>query len=401
MARYQVIEATGRADEPPASFPPSYNTAQIEQLRTLVTCEPGEHVQIPVRAPWTGEVIGSVPHCDVADVQLAGTRARAAQRRWAALSYRQRAEIVLRFHDLLLARQNTILDLMQLETGKARKHAIEEVLDTANVARHYAFHGERHIRSRRRRGAFPLLTTAWEHHHPRGVVGVIAPWNYPLTLAISDALPALLAGNAVVLKPDSQTPFTALSAVSLLYEAGLPRDIYQVVTGDGPITGPLLIDAVDYVTFTGSTATGRIVARQAAERLIGCSLELGGKNAMVVLPDADLDRTVAGAIHGCFASTGQLCISIERLYVHASIYERFAKRFVAATRRLRVGPGFRYHMDMGSLVSHRQLDTVVEHVEDAIAGGAHHSRRRNRRYAALRRGNLRPCRRTLPVHRGR
>jgi acyl-CoA reductase-like NAD-dependent aldehyde dehydrogenase len=150
----------------------------------------------------------------------------------------------------------------------------------------------------------------------------------------------------------------------------LPRDIYQVVTGDGPITGPLLIDAVDYVTFTGSTATGRIVARQAAERLIGCSLELGGKNAMVVLPDADLDRTVAGAIHGCFASTGQLCISIERLYVHASIYERFAKRFVAATRRLRVGPGFRYHMDMGSLVSHRQLDTVVEHVEDAIAGGA-------------------------------
>jgi succinate-semialdehyde dehydrogenase/glutarate-semialdehyde dehydrogenase len=146
--------------------------------------------------------------------------------------------------------------------------------------------------------------------------------------------------------------------------------VFQIVTGDGPTTGPLVIDAVDYITFTGSTATGRTVARQAAGRLIGCSLELGGKNAMIVLPDADIDRAVAGAVHGCFASAGQLCISIERLYVHDTIHDRFVERFVNHTRRLRIGAGFDADIDMGSLAGERQLNTVREHVDDAIARGA-------------------------------
>jgi acyl-CoA reductase-like NAD-dependent aldehyde dehydrogenase len=156
-------------------------------------------VERPVHAPWTDEQIGTVSECSPADVQAAVARARHAQPAWAALPFRSRAQIILRFHDLVLQRQHEVLDLMQWETGKARRHALEEVLDTAIVARYYAVHGEKMLRSRRRAGALPLLTATWEYHHPRGVVGITTPWNYPLSLAATDAIPALLAGNAVVI----------------------------------------------------------------------------------------------------------------------------------------------------------------------------------------------------------
>jgi succinate-semialdehyde dehydrogenase/glutarate-semialdehyde dehydrogenase len=339
------------------------------ELRRYVAAHAGG--DRPVLAPWTGEQLGAVPECSPAETQAAVERARHAQPAWAALPFRRRAQIILRFHDLLLQRQNAVLGLMQWETGKARRHALEEVLDTAIVARYYAVHGEKMLRSRKRAGALPLLTTTWEHRHPRGVVGVISPWNYPLSLAATDAIPALLAGNAVVLKPDVQTPFTALWAARLLHEAGVPPDVFQIVTGDGPAVGGALIDAVDYVTFTGSTATGRVVARHAAERLIDCSLELGGKNAMLVLDDADLDAAVGGALRGCFASAGQLCISIERIYVAAPLYERFAQQFATRTQALRLGAGLNYGIEMGSLAGARQLATVQRHVDDAVAKGAH------------------------------
>jgi acyl-CoA reductase-like NAD-dependent aldehyde dehydrogenase len=202
------------------------------------------------------------------------------------------------------------------------------------------------------------------------VVGLIVPWNYPLSLAVTDAVPALMAGNAAVLKPDVQTSFTALWAVDLLRQAGLPPDVLGVVTGEGPLLGPALGERVDYVMFTGSTRTGRLVARQAAERLIGCSLELGGKNPMIVLADADLEAAVYGAVQGCFASAGQVCISIERIYVHESIAERFLSRFAERTRALKVGASLDYSMEMGSLTGERQLQRVEEHVADAVKKGA-------------------------------
>jgi succinate-semialdehyde dehydrogenase/glutarate-semialdehyde dehydrogenase len=315
----------------------SCNRDLFQWLAEAHDIAPPERGTIPVHAPWTGAVLGAVPHCTVEDVRAAVERARAAQHAWAAMPFSDRARVFLRFHDLILARRDQILDLMQAETGKARRHALEEVLDCANVARYYAQHGARHLRTRRRRGAVLVLTRVWELQHPRGVVGIIAPWNYPLSLAIGDAIPALLAGNAVVVKPDLQTPFTALWGVDLLREAGLPADLMRVVTGPGPETGPQLIDQVNFVTFTGSTATGRVVARQAGGRLIGCSLELGGKNALVVLEDANLGRAVEGAIHACFANTGQLCISAERIFVHARIYDAFVERFAARARALRLG----------------------------------------------------------------
>src|SRR5439155_1902752 len=203
-------------------------------------------------------------------------------------------------------------------------HAFEEVLDAAIVARYYANTAEKQLRAKRRRGALPLLTATYDHRHPVGVVGVIAPWNYPWALSISDSVPALAAGNAVIIKPDGQTPFSSLFGNELLEEAGLPADVLQVVTGSGAELGPHLIAGTQYMMFTGSTATGRTVAKQCAERLIPCSMELGGKNAMIVCEDADLDRAVEGAERALFSDAGQLCISIERLMVHESVAEAFA-----------------------------------------------------------------------------
>jgi succinate-semialdehyde dehydrogenase/glutarate-semialdehyde dehydrogenase len=205
-----------------------------------------------------------------------------------------------------------------------------------------------------------------EARHPKGLVGIISPWNYPFTLAISDAIPALMAGNAVLLKPDEQTSFTALWGVDLLYEAGLPRGLFGVVTGEGPELGRPLIQSVDYVSFTGSTETGRLVARQAEERLIGCSLELGGKNAMLMLVDADLEKTVEGAIRACFANASQLCISMERLFAHEEVYDRFVER----VRSMKIGSGLDYESEMGTLISARQLEIVERHVRDAVRKGA-------------------------------
>ena len=330
----------------------------------------GERELMEIENPATGRTLATVPRCTPEDVEAAVERGREAQVRWRETSFDERRAILLRFHDLVLSRQDELLDVIQLESGKARRHAYEEILDVAIVARYYARSAERHLRTERRQGAFPLLTGTWEHHHPVGVVGVIAPWNYPLTLSISDAVPALAAGNAVVMKVDSQTPFSALAGAALLEEAGLPPGLLQVVTGSGSELGPELIGRVDYVMFTGSTEVGRQVASQAAERLIPSSMELGGKNAMIVLDDANITRTVEGAERALFSNSGQLCISIERLYVHEAIADEFTRRFVERIERMKLGASLEFGDDMGSLISRKQLETVREHVEDAVEKGA-------------------------------
>ncbi|MEV7088954.1 succinic semialdehyde dehydrogenase [Streptomyces sp. NPDC093085] len=320
--------------------------------------------------PFTGEKLADLPESTPEDVATAYERARAAQPAWAALPVRRRAAVFLRFHDLLLARQAEILDLIQLETGKARLHAHEEVQAVAVAARHYGHKAASYLRTRRHTGAVPLLTRVSEARLPRGVVGQIAPWNYPLELSLGDALPAFVAGNAVVMKPDTETALTALWARDLLIEAGLPAEVFQVVLGEGPVVGPEVVRHADYVSFTGSTRVGREVARGAAERLVGVSLELGGKNAMLVLEDADIEQAAAGAVRACFSSAGQLCISIERLYVHEKVADAFLARFVARTKAMRLGSSLAYGADMGSLAGERQLAAVVRHVEEAVAKGA-------------------------------
>jgi len=340
----------------------------VRQLLGRVVSSTGE-TAVTV-APFTGEPLAAVPVSSPQDVTTAFERARAAQREWAATSTRRRAEVLLGYHDLVLDQQEGLLDLIQWESGKVRKHAFEEIADLAVTARYYARRGPGFLRSRRRAGVLPILTKTHELHHPKGVVGVISPWNYPLSLAMTDALAAVMAGNAIVLKPDGQTPLIALAGVRLLREAGLPEDLWQVVYGPGPVIGGAIIDQADYVCFTGSTATGRTVAARAAQRLVGCSLELGGKNPMVVFEDADLDKAAECAVRACFSSAGQLCISIERMYLASGIRKEFLGKFLQRVHAMRLSSGFDFDSDMGSLVSARQLATVTEHVEDAVAKGA-------------------------------
>ena len=365
--------STGKRYEAPTSTDGGEGratTALLDRLRGHVVLAPGTHDELEVRAPATGRLLGRIPRGTPADVEEAVSRARAALPRWRARSFAERARIMLRFHDLVLARQDEVLDLIQLESGKARSHAFEEVGDVANVARYYALRAAKFLRPRRRHGALPGLTTAWEVRHPIGVCGFIVPWNYPLNLAVTDAIPALMAGNTALIKPDHQTSFTALWAADLLYEAGLPADVMPVVTGVGPELGPSIIDDVDFVMFTGSTRSGRTIASLAAPRLIGYSLELGGKNAMLVLDDADLDRAVDGAVRGCFVGAGQVCVSIERIFVQARIWEKFVERFVRCANALTLSPALDYSGDVGSLTSERQMTTVKEHLADALGKGA-------------------------------
>ena len=331
---------------------------------------PAEREPLAVEAPFTGETLGSVPRATPDDMRAACEAARRAQAEWGRVPVRTRARVLLTFHDLVIANADEILDVIQLESGKARRHALEEVLDTAISARYDAHTAAAVLRLRRRQGALPLLTQTWEYHHPQGVVGFVAPWNYPLILGITDAIPALAAGNAVVVKPDALTPFSTLWAARLLEEAGLPRGVLQIVTGRGSELGPTMIGLVDYFMLTGSTATGKRVACLAAERLIDYSLELGGKNALIMLSDADLGRAVPGALRGIATNSGECCVSIERVYAQRAVYPEVASRLAQAFQGVKLGASLTFAEDMGSLVSAEQFTKVQRHVEDAVAHGA-------------------------------
>ena len=356
----------------PETDPAATYAVAPSRVRTLTSrvVASGEGGELRTTSPMTGAPLGVLPLSSARDVTVAVDAARRAQRAWCATPVRQRAAVLLRFHDLVLDRQGELLDLVQLESGKARLHAYEEIGDCALVARHYGRRAAAYLRDTRHLGVVPVLTRATEVHRPLGVVGVIAPWNYPLALAVSDALPALVAGNAVVLRPDVQGSLTALAAVELLVEAGLPDGVMQVVLGHGDPTGQAVVDRADYVCFTGSTPTGRTVAEAAGRRLVAASLELGGKNTLYVAADADLRRAVRGAVRACFSGAGQLCVSAERVVVHRDVYDEFVPRFVEAVRAMRLSTALTWGADMGSLVSEEQKERVLAHIEDAVAKGA-------------------------------
>lgn len=369
-----TTEATTAAWAHPGEDTPTPGTYALDprwvaRLRGYAVASPRAQLMDTV-TPMTGRVLAQLPVSSPQDVALAYEGARAVQPAWADLPPRLRGEIALRFHDLVLDHQVELLDLVQLESGKARVHAFDELVDVAIVARHYARTAPGLLAARRLPGLLPVLTSVRELRHPHGVVGVVAPWNYPLSMGITDAIPALLAGNAVVLRPDPQASLTALACAELLARAGLPSGVLQVVLGPGPTTGAAVLEHADYVCFTGSTATGRLVARDAGARLVGASLELGGKNPMYVAADADVERAADGAVRACFTSAGQLCISIERLLLHEQIAEPFIAAFVPRVQALRLGTNLTYDADLGSLVSPAQLQRVSAHVDDAVAAGA-------------------------------
>ncbi|MFF7097325.1 succinic semialdehyde dehydrogenase [Streptomyces rubradiris] len=365
MATPSAGPTTARGPGLPASLTPAF----LRHLTAQVSAAPNA-ARVTTTAPYTGAPLADLPVSTPADVEDAFARARVAQQAWAATPLAQRKRILLRYHDLVLARQDQALDLMQAENGKTRRDAFLEVVDIGIVSRYYARNAARYLGPKRRRGAIPLLTHTTELRHPKGVVTVISPWNYPLSMAAGDTIAALMAGNAVVQKPDTQTALTALWSMDLMYEAGLPKDVWQMVIGRGGSIGGALMDDADYMMFTGSTATGRRIASDAGKRLIGASLELGGKNPMIVLDDADIDKAADGAVAACFPSAGQLCVSVERLYVAESLHDEFVAAFVARTEKLKIGAAYDYSADVGSLTTPAQLKTVTEHVDDAVAKGA-------------------------------
>ena len=265
---------------------------------------------------YTGDVLVELPQSTPGRHRARRSpTARAAQREWAARPLKKRLEVFKRAHTLFLDNAETTTDLIQVESGKNRRMAIEETCDPVMVMSHYLKRAPKLLAPVKRGGPVPFLSTSTEIRQPKGVVGIIAPWNFPFATGISDSISALMAGNGIVLKPDNKTALSPLYGVQMLEEAGLPKGLFQVVCGEGPDVGPTLIDNANYVMFTGSTATGRVIGERAGRNLIGCCLELGGKNPMIVLEDADLDEVVQGAIFGAFGNTGQICMHIERMYL--------------------------------------------------------------------------------------
>lgn len=342
--------------------------AAVADLVRDLTASSGDTVT--VIAPFTGKPLHELPISTVQDVAEATAAARVAQAAWWAAGDAHRRRVLLRAHDLLLERRETLLDAVQSETGKTRGQAFEEVFNAGNSTRYNALSARRVLKGGRRRGGIPFVFVPRVHYTPKGVIGVITPWNYPLALAIMDIAAALAAGNGIVQKADNQGVLSILTARRAFVDAGLPAALWAVVAGEGSVVGNAVVDAGDYVVFTGSTATGRKVAERAAARLVGASMELGGKNALIVLADADLDRAAEAAVRDCFTGAGQLCVSMERLYVAEAVHDAFLARFLQRVRRLRLGTALDYSVDVGSLLSTAQLERVTAHVGDAVAKGA-------------------------------
>jgi succinate-semialdehyde dehydrogenase/glutarate-semialdehyde dehydrogenase len=329
----------------------------------------GDREMITVRNPVTGEVVGSVPNMTAHEVREAAAHARAVQPAWQGLGVQERARLLRAWANALWRDRATAIQMIRSETGKTEGGAYVEIAVMDAAVDYYYRHAAKILRPQTRRAVFPVIQRARLYYRPYGVAGFITPWNYPFLNGIADLVAALVAGNTVLLKPSEITPFTALYAVDLMYQVGVPRDVVQVVTGRGE-TGRAVIDNVDYISFTGSTAVGRKVAVQAAERLIPCTLELGGKDPLIVLNDADVELAAAGALRGAFENAGQTCISVERCYVESGIYEPFVDKVLEYASQITLGADGGYDVHVGSLTNERELLRTEEHIEDAVAKGA-------------------------------
>jgi acyl-CoA reductase-like NAD-dependent aldehyde dehydrogenase len=323
--------------------------------------------------PATGEVLQEFDCAGEAEVLAAVDRARAAQNGWAELGLRKRLAIVGEFQGRLHASKSEIAAAITREAGKPLAEAlITEVLVVLDAVRFLIGNAYQLLRDE------PLphgnLATKLKSgrlvREPHGVIGIISPWNYPFSIPATETLAALVAGNAVVLKPSELTPLVALELTSLLHASGVPQDVFQVVLGEGAAGAALVGSPIDKLVFTGSVSTGKRIATAAGERLLPVVLELGGKDPMLVLDDADVEVASSAAVWGAFVNAGQACLSVERCYVHRSLYENFAKACAGKAEKLRVGNGMDPNTDVGPMIQERQLRIVESHIEDAKARGA-------------------------------
>jgi acyl-CoA reductase-like NAD-dependent aldehyde dehydrogenase len=329
---------------------------------------------IAVENPATGEVITTVPVAGAAELSGMVSRARSAQAEWIELGFSGRAAVMQRAQRWMLEHAERVIGAVIDETGKTYEDA--QLTDHGYVVQSLGFwakHAEQYL--------------AEEHAHywgnpaivgkklvlryePVGVVGVIGPWNFPLVNGFGDCIPALMAGNSVILKPSEVTPLSSILMAEMFHECGMPDNVFQVATGDGA-TGATLVASVDCIMFTGSTRTGKLVAKGAAEALIPCHLELGGKDPMIVCADADVEKAATAAAYYSMNNSGQVCISVERVYVEEPIYDEFVRRVTDKVGKLRqgapAGPG---SVDVGAIIFPPQLETIEAHVRDAVDKGA-------------------------------
>jgi acyl-CoA reductase-like NAD-dependent aldehyde dehydrogenase len=328
---------------------------------------------VPVENPATGEIIAHVPDMDAAQVKALVDRARAAQPAWHGLGFDGRAEVMYELRRWMVDNRDRVAATISEENGKPADEAVfTELVYVCDSLGFWAKKGPKYLADERVRTHSPLLLgkKVIVRYRPYGVVGVIGPWNYPLSNNFGDVIPALVAGNGVVLKPSDVTPLTSLLMEEGFRAAGGTPDAFLVATGRGE-TGAALVDNVDMVMFTGSTATGKKIMAQAAERLVPVSLELGGKDPMIVLKDADLERAANTAVRWAMTNSGQICVSVERVYVEEPVYDQFVDKVVEKTRALRQGaPGAAGAVDVGAMTFPPQLEKVEAHVKDAVEKGA-------------------------------
>jgi acyl-CoA reductase-like NAD-dependent aldehyde dehydrogenase len=328
---------------------------------------------IEVENPATGQVIQSLPVSSVEDVRVMVDRARTAQPAWEALGFEGRGRVLRRMQKWMVDNADRVIQTIVDEGGKTYEDAsVVELSYGAGACGFWAKHAPGYLADERIRTSNPIVMgrKLRVRYRPVGVVGVIGPWNYPLTNNFGDAIPALAAGNAVVLKPSQVTPLTSLLLAEGIRECGLPDDAIQVIIG-GAEQAETLIDGADFVMFTGSTATGKKVMARAAQTLTPVGLELGGKDPMIVLADADLERAANAATYYSMQNGGQTCVSVERVYVEAPIYDRFVDAVTERVKALRQGPAAGpASVEVGAVTFGPQLDIVREHVEQARAAGA-------------------------------
>src|SRR5579875_1544236 len=324
------------------------------------------------RNATTGAVLGKLPIADEEAVRAAVATARAVQPFWAALSFRQRGVYLLRFRDIVLERSDKLAQVISQEVGKPRVESmLTEILAAADIINYYVKNAEKMLADE----PVPLHLLkhrkSYLHYVPYGVIGIISPWNFPFVISLSEVVTALIAGNAVVLKPSELTPMCGQAVADMLNEAGLPEDVFQIVHGYGDTGAALVRSGVDKICFTGGGVTARHIMRAAADNLTPVVFELGGKDPMIVCADADVERAAQAAVWGAFANCGQVCASVERVYVHKSIADAFISRTIELTRKLRVGNAAGGEdVDVGSMVHERQVQVIERQVQDAASKGA-------------------------------
>ncbi len=327
---------------------------------------------IEVYSPADGERIGAAPSYDKGaglDI-LAGVRA--AQEEWSAAPHGERRKALLGFLEELCRDAEEVARLLSRESGKTLYESyVFEVVPLMHLTAYFARRAEKILSPRKIPVSLFKHRASYVHYRPRGVVFIVSPWNFPLTIPTGETVMALLAGNGVLLKPASLTPLIAHKVRELFVRGGLPPDLFQVVSGPGRMASELIEEGgIDYVNFTGSTEVGRKVSELCGGKLIPCTMELGGKDPAIVCEDADLDLAAGSVVWGAFANSGQICASVERAYVMEGVYERFVEKAVAMTKSIRQGDPLGDEVDMGAMVDPGQIEVVEEQVRDAVEKGA-------------------------------